>query len=481
LILGILIVLFFAGTIGGAQAAPAAHTESPRPVPYAYGKFAHVTPVPTPAPGKLSVSTRIRSYSFAQFNAAGSAANPNRHAFELGAEPHLDYHVAGTPLDIGYTYFGATGFGLNGPDPISNPRIDNSLPGFPLDSPLHEIYLSYEDEHARVSAGNRELNYAWTPASDSRIMPASYQGIDVTLKAGKSISLGLTRIIRFEQRNSSNFEANTLVTAAYPGTTPQHLQPFTPGALRAGIDYHPVARFDLLAENYVFYTIADLVYAEWRYGINPYSRTNPYLALQYVAENSLAPNAAGIIGNQTYGAQLGATLVRNLLVTASADIAPWKYAYVNAPSASAAAAPFFTGTGGTGAVQALGRNRYKVAYGGIASPYTATLGTDPLYTAVTTLGMADRSSAGNSYKAALVYTSSNKQLRLAVENAWWQYSNDISRNLTAAFAFDGTYYLNPVRPGPYRGLLVKVKLEPVAQPTLPYNYGKQRFMLEYDV
>ncbi|MBD5633064.1 MAG: hypothetical protein IAI49_01190, partial [Candidatus Eremiobacteraeota bacterium] len=140
----------------------------------------------------------------------------------------------------------------------------------------------------------------------------------------------------------------------------------------------------------------------------------------------------------------------------------------------------FSPSGGTGGVVAAGPGKYRVAYGGIASPYTDSLGTDPLYTTMITQGMADRRSAANAYKTALIYTNPTKQLRLIADEAWFQYSNDIARNLTSEFNVDGTYFFNKVRPGPYKGFFVRVRIAPRTIPTPPYNFEYQRFITEYD-
>lgn len=460
--------------------SPAPGAKKPAPLPDTFSGQSHPAPTPTPLSGHLSVSGRFRGYDFQRLNRVQNASNPNRHSIEFGVEPHLDYHIADTPLNVGYTYFGATPFGFNGPNPSANGKVDNTLPGFPLNSPMHELYLQYKDSNNFVTIGNQELNYPWTPNSDSRIMPESYQGIDSTFKLLDSLSFSATRIIAFEHRNSSNFESNTLLTAPYAGASLDHYHPFTPGTLRLGLNFHPSNRFVLSAEDYQYYNIANLAYAEGKYGLSPYSAANPYLAVQYVAENSLGTNQVGRIDNHTIGAQLGVNVAKGLLFAASTDIAPWEYAYVHASSATAATSKYFVGGGGTGSSEMVGPDLYKVAYGGIASPYTDSLGTDPLYTTQITQGMADRRSAGNSYKAALVYTTPNKQLKLIADEAWFQYSNDIARNLTSEFNVDGTYYFNKVRPGPYKGFFVRVRIAPRTQPTLPYNFEYQRFITEYD-
>ena len=485
----------FLGVLGGVASAQSTTQQglpqaSPSPGPAAknyslpdpLSNQSHPAPTATPKPGQLLFAGKVRGYDFQRLNSTQNAANPNRHSLEFAAIPHLDYRLGDTPLNIGYTYGGATGFGFNGPNPIANGHVDNTLPGFPLDQPIHEIYLQYKTAYDTVTVGDQELNYPWTPNSDSRVIPASYQGIDSSFVLAPKLSFGLTRIIRFEQRNSSNFLDNTLLTAPYPGASSVIAQSGTetPGTLRVALNYKPANNVSISAENYEFYDIADLVYSEGKFGLAPTSKFNPYIALQYVAENSLGQNQIKRINDHTLGGQFGATVAKGLLFTASTDIAPWNYAIVDATTLKNAEKGYFIPGGGTGAGVADGPGKFRIAYGGIASPYTDSLGTDPLYTTMITQGMADRRSAGNSYKTALVYTNPSKQLKLIAAEAWFQYSNDISRNLTSEFNVDGTYFFNKVRPGPYKGFFVRVRIAPRTIPTLPYNFTYQRFITEYD-
>jgi hypothetical protein len=464
-----------------ATAAPAARPKA-YVLPDTLSPQSHPAPTATPAAGQLKFSGRLRAYDFQRLDRVQNASNPNRHAFELGAQPHLDYRFAGSNFNLGYTYGAATPFGFNGPNPIANPNVDNTVPGYPINSPIHELYLQYKDARYTVTAGDQELNYPWTPNSDSRIMPAAYQGIDSSFALSPTLTFGLTRIVRFEQRNSSNFVDNTLLTAPYPGASSLYkgAGTETPGTLRVGLLFKPVSNVSVLAENYSIYDIANLAYAEAKVGLAPRQPANPYLAVQYVAEGSLGQNQIGRVDNHTLGAQLGVNVAKGLLLAVSTDVSPWHYAYVNATSTTTATKGYFVGGGGTGDSVLVSPGVYKVAYGGPASPYTDSLGTDPLYTTMITQGMADRRSAGNSYKTALVYTSPSKQFKMIAAEAWFQYSNDISQNLTSEFNVDGTYYFNKVRPGPYKGFFVRVRIAPRNQPTLPYRFEYQRFITEYD-
>lgn len=458
----------------------------PSAPPDSYSPQGHPAPTPTPKPGQFDFSGRLRGFQFNRINTPLTGQN-NRRAYEFGFAPHIAYHFAGTPFTVGYTYSGATGFGLNGPNPVTNnAHVDNTVPGFPLNQEASELYGQYQDKIAYISVGNRVLNYAFAPNSDSRITPVSYQNIDTNFNLGKYLSVGATRIVRWEMRNASTFTPYTLLTGAYSEASPlaafnyPHSFAETPGVLRLAANYHPSGRFVGLAENYQFYQLENLTYFEGRYALNPYSPVNPYIAVQSAFSQKTGRSYLGIIDNQTYGLQVGANIAPGLQAIVSSDIMPWHYAIVKAKSSAAAGAPYFLPAGGTSSVQKISKGVYRVAYGGLASPYTDSLATDPLYTTQITQGMADRRSAGNSYKAALIYTTHNKQAKLIASEAQFDYSNIIARNKTWEFNLDGTYFLNKVRPGPYKGLFVRVRLAPRTTPTLPYNFEYQRFITEYD-
>jgi len=470
-----------------AQGVPAPASSAPGKTRYALpdtlSNQSHPAPTPTPKPGHLAVSGKVRGYSFDRIFNKQLSTNINKHATEFGLQTHLDYRVGDTPINIGYTYGGATGFGLNGPNPIANSKVDNTLPGYPLDQVANELYVQYKDQNAMFTVGDQQLNYPWLALSDSRVLPAAFAGIDSQVKLSSTLSAGITRVTKFEARNSSDFDPNTNLTAAYPGATLDKYHPFSPGTLRVDGNYHPASNIVISAENDDFYDIANMTYLEGKVGLAPTSSVNPYLASQVAFEGNDGRKYVGKVNDRTIGAQLGATAVKNLQVVVSGDFAPWQYSYVKAISTSKADSAYFIGGGGTGAVKAVGPDLYEVAYGGIASPYTDSLGTDPLYTTQITQGMVDRRSAGSSYKGAVIFTNQTKQLRLLVSEGVYDYSNQISRNITQEFNADGTVYLNKVRPGPYKGFFFRVRFAPRIQPasaTTPQRFEYQRFQTEYD-
>ncbi len=438
-----------------AQTAP-----SPAPATNDRAGGAPASATATPAPGwnplkvkGLTLSGTLRAYDFNRINTpeytAKGPTGPNRAAFNFGGDIRADYLIGNTPFSVGGALWGAFPFGLNGGSvgcnvggtlvvneaqalcAKNNAGIDNSLPGYALET--FEYYVKYTDPTAQITVGNQLLNKLWEPSSDSRIKPALYQGVDATFNLSKTVSLGLTRITRFETRTDSLFDQCTLLTCTTApagvggGGDFKSTVPITTGADRVNLTFRPSSRATVTTETYRFHNIASLTYFEGRYSFDPKSSVNPFGAFQFMSERQSGTAILGRIENQTIGLQLGATPVKHLVATVGADYAPWNYATrtvdvsatstATAESAAALAGEvgYFLPQGGTTAAIAtnpvlVGPGLYsvpvKVAYGGLASPYTDSYATDPLYTTSISQGMVDRRSAGFSLKGALTYTTS---------------------------------------------------------------------------
>jgi hypothetical protein len=480
----------------------------------------------------LTISGTLRAYDFERLNTpeynpvTKAATGPNRQAFNFGGVLHADYKILSSPFSVGGAFWGADPFGLNGgpvgcnvysgagkhafivnqPQALcgaNNAGIDNSLPGYQLET--FEYYLKYSDKYATASVGNQLLNKLWFPASDSRIKPSLYQAADATINLGKYVSVGATIVTRFENRTESTFDDCTLlacngrVTPAGVGSGYLVNKPLTTGADRFALVLKPNTHLQVTGEYYQFLNSANLTYAEAKYSLAPKNPLNPYIAGQFVGEGQAGKAILGKIDNQTSGVQLGVTPVKNLLITVGADYAPWNYATVCAAAASAATTGYFLPGGGTAtaltaasgttaAAVAIGPcelstgkagKDYRFAYGGIASPYSDSYASDPLYTTSISQGMADRRSAGLAFKGALTYTSNNKRLVAIASEAIYNYDTQYVRNRTYEFDADITYDFNPVRAGVYKGFSVRGRLADRTQPTLPFNFKYVRSQLQY--
>jgi hypothetical protein len=480
----------------------------------------------------LTISGTLRAYDFNRINTpeynpkTGAATGPNRQAFNFGGVIRADYKIGDSPFSVGGAFWGADPFGLDG-GPVgcnvyagkgtgklivneyqalcakNNAGIDNSLPGYALET--FEYYVKYHDKYATASVGNQLLNKAWFPSSDSRIKPALYQSADATFNLGQYISVGGTVVTRFEDRTESQFDDCNLLSCTGP-YTPAGVgggyttkTPFTPGADRFALVIKPNSHLSVTGEYYTFLNLANLTYAESKYSLAPKNPLNPYIAGQFVGESQAGKAVVGKIDDQTTGVQFGINPVKNLLFTVGADYSPWNYATVCASSASAAATGYFLPGGGTGTAltAASGTTNpevatgpctlssgkagtdYRFAYGGIASPYSDSYASDPLYTTSISQGMVDRRSAGAAFKAAFTYTSTNKRLVAIASEAAYTYDTQYVRNRTYELDADITYNFNPVRPRSYKGFSVRERFADRTQPTLPFNFKYVRHQLQY--
>ncbi len=473
-----------------ASASPNAQLQAPDRVPGA-GSGGTTLAAAAPKP-PLVFSGTLRAYDFDRINSPDyQGSNPNREAFNFGGDIRAEYTIPQTHFTIGGAFWGAYPFGANGSPAITqnntrNGDIDNSLPGFALDT--YELYAKYVDKKLDAVVGDQLLNEAWEPSSDSRIKPSLYQAADVTYKIG-SFSLLLTRGLRFENRTESLYDEGTLLTtnAAQP----------TSGFLRYGVTWAPDKRTTVTVEDNEFYSIANLVYASGRYALMPTSRFAPFVAAQFIDEQKSGRAYLGEINNQTTGLQLGFTPAKGVVLTIAGDTAPWRYATFTAASAaaatSAAGKTYFLSTGGTGdyrtaagSIATVGNNgngTYTAAYGGIASPYSDSYATDVLYTTSLSQGAVDRRSAGSSFKLAASYTSPNKQFVFLASEALYDYDTIYARNRTSEVNADATFLFNRVRTGPYKGFSIRERLGVRQQPfyagTEPGHFTYVRQQLQY--
>lgn len=467
----------FAAASGSAraQAVPApVPTLSPTPT----NQTAKATP--TSAPNAFTYSGTLRAYNFVRQNSPQNAANPNRSAFAPGGSIHTDYRFLSSPVRVGTTYFASDSFGLYGrrPQPQFNGKLDNTLPTSAL-ATFDEAYLNYHSAGIDATVGDKIFNFLWAPSSDSRLKPAAYQGLDVNATLMKGVTVGVTRIVRFENRTSSAFTANTLLTSQPEGNSAGPIIKNTSGALRAYFAAS-VGPFAAHIENYSFYDLANLAYADAKYTVLPKSPYVPFVAAQYVSERNAGKSYLGQIRNNTIGFQIGANFTKEVSATFGFDSAPTQYADVFTTTASRATRGLFLPGGGTTSSALIAPGHYRVAYGGIASPYSDSYATDPLYTTSISQGMVDRRSAGTSYKLAAQYLSANKRLKAIASEAYYQYDNVLAENRTFEDDVDVQYFFNPVKAGTYKGFSVRQRFANRDQPTIPYDFKYIRTQVEYD-
>jgi hypothetical protein len=388
--------------------------------------------------GKSGVSAG-GTYLYA--NPLNGCANP---LFQLPGSPNFNCQLLTAPQAI-----------AGGNPQHLNP--DNTLPGYSL-STFYETYLQYEKNGLFARIGDQVISTPWAWSADTRIKPHSFQGADIAYQISPRFDVEVTGITRFQPRTTNDWLQTTLLTAALTGG-------FQYG--RLGYKQGPVVA------NLHYYHFDDLAYFEWLDAKYTYARPEkiqPFVAIQVGNERSVGSSIVGKINSQVYGMQIGATILKNVTLAVSADVIPHRIENLPtgftcnaatgmitpAQSFPAPTAGFFVGlnvpqcfNNPTGPAQ--------VVFGGIASPYTDSEGTDPLFTTSLTQGMVDRRSSGDSQKVQLTYTSSDKRLIAYVSEAWYNYGFSSFPDTTVEFNADALYRLSPVRSGLYRGLSLRYR------------------------
>ena len=395
------------------------------------------SPATSPAPkstslsDNLTVSGVLRAYSFDRVNLVGNSQS----ATNFLAGIHSDYAFGKTGFSLGASYYGAFPFGTNGRNPQFNGLADNTLPGATL-SAFPETYLKYKSTRFTATVGNQFLNEKWESPSDTRIKPAAYQGVSASYDITKHLTVSATRAIRFESRTASAFGRYTLLTAPVLGGA-KIPERDSSGSLLANLKY-ATPYVNAIVENYSFYDLANLQYAEARGNIS-LKGAKPYVALQYVGENQAGRALVGLIHNHTYGIQLGANVSRNVLANVSYDGSPTDVAS--------------SATGLFNSAKLSGSPNF--AYGAIASPYSQGYATDPLFTTSLVSASNVETRSTRSYKAGVYYTSDNKRLQIYATRTYFE---NVGYNpLDTKYETDGdvTYYFSPVGKGAYKGLTIR--------------------------
>lgn len=491
---------------------------------------APVRPSPSPSASPFSYSGYVRSYYFTRQNASNNSgvrfdftpgAKYNSNAvneatWNTGVALHGDYRFPGGQWQIGATYFYANP--IDGPCVVPanhlkgavcvtqippNTNSDDTVPGFTM-STFDEAYLSYEAYGFAGTLGNQLFTSPWANPSDSRLKPAAFQGGDLAYSASHNWTLEAADMLTFENRTSSAFTRQTLLTS-YPAGgkgLPDNINaPGGQGIDTNGFVYAKAAYSNVpsgLSANGYFYGVSDLANVWWfdgKYALDK-NLMKPFIALQGGFESNSGRSYLGKIDSQEIGVQVGATVMKGLRLTASYEAIPWRMTTVFLPkNVTCSNSNYQITAKGTTFAYFLPLNAAQcftnengmtqIYYGGWASPYTDGYSTDPLFTTTVTQGMADRRSPGRSWKVSLTYTSNNRRMIFIATDGWYDYGNALAPQSTRIWTLDGRYYLNPVTKGAYRGLFLRYRYAQRMQsntsllggpPLFKYN----RAQLEYD-
>ena len=320
------------------------------------------------------------------------------------------------------------------------------------------------------------FNTPWANPSDSRLKPAAFQGAYLSYTAPSFWTIEGADMLTFENRTSSDFSHQTLLTsypAGNPGLASNIFVPNGNGINTNGFTMGKLgyANPSGISANGYFYGVSDIV--DHVVGRRASTRSEAAGSLRSsrcraARRATTGKSYIGKIDSQVFGAQIGANVTKNIALTLGYDQVPWKNDTVFLPknvtcsntnyqiSAKGAtlayllpanAAQCFNNANGT----------TQIYYGGWASPYTDGYATDPFFTTQISQGMPDRRAPGTSYRAGLTFTSTNKRWVFIAADAWFNYGNALAPENTNEWTLDGQYHFSAVGKGPYRGLLLRYR------------------------
>ena len=408
----------------------------------------------------------------------------NQSTWTNGAAVHADYQWVDSGWHIGGTYFYSSTFGpcavpannAKGAECVSqvppNQNQDETLPPFHL-STFYQAYLGWNADRLDGEVGNVLFTSPFANPADSRVKPAAFQGAYLQWTTPGYLTLEGADMWAFENRTSSSFTNQTLLTSFPSGNNglAPNIYNFggvginTPGFGYAKVGWNPPVGFNV---NGYFYTITDLVnmwYGDAKYTFD--NKWKPYIAVQGGTDSNSGFSYIGKVDSQLFGAQIGFDPAPGLVFQAGYDQIPWKTDTVFLPKSVTCSNSNYqiTAKGATlgyflplNAAQCftLPNGMTQVYYGGWASPYTDNYDSDPLYTTSTTQGMVDRRAPGTSEKVALTWTSSNTKWYFRATDAWFDYGNALAPENTNIWTLNGQYFFSHVpKTGPYHGLLLR--------------------------
>jgi hypothetical protein len=467
----------------------AAQTTVAPPTPFpTTSPLARATAKPSVDP--LSFRGYFRAYDFTRQNAAPnrpSIGQVDQASFSMGVGLHAEYNVGAFTAGASYFYSNPlgpcapvaahTGAGrCSSALPLGSQRPDDTLPGYTL-STFDEAWVQYKANGLYAKIGDQLINTPWANASDSRLKPAAFQGADVSYAISKQFTIEAMDMNGFESRTNSTFERLTLLTAtpSFSGASglPANTPYGAPGPSTSGFQYgrlgYASPSFTANLHFYDFDELADLAWLDAKF-TDQSQRSKPFLAIQAGQENSIQSAYLGKIDSDIFGAQIGGSPAKNIVVTLGYNEIPRRTDTITLPAGdtctnatqqlkvkSGTTLPYFLGTNAP-ECQTMANGQTVISYGGIASPYTDSYATDPLFTTSLTQGMADRRAPGNGAKVAATYTSNNKRLTISGSFAAYNYGDLLTEQQTKETDADIQYLLNALRPGkPYKGLLLRYR------------------------
>lgn len=478
---------------GSARAQTAAGDE---------GEATQTTPSPSPSPNAIRLSGYVRSFYFTRQNASNNPGarfdyqpnakynsnGVNQATWNTGVSLHAAYAFGSSGWTAGAAYFYANP--ADGPCVVPanhakgalcttqrppNTNADDTLPGFTL-STLDEAFVGYRRNSFAATLGSQLFDSPWANPSDSRLKPATFSGGRVSYGGVTHWTFELADMPAFEDRTSSSFSRQTLLTSYPAGGKGLPDNIVLPGG--TGVDtngfFYGKAGYDNsaggLSANGYFYGISDLVNLLWfdgKYTAKGKTVT-PFFELQGGVEGNSGRSWLGKIASQDIGARIGARVGKSLEVSAAFDAIPWRTDTIVLPehvscsdannqiSVEGATLAYFLPLNAP-QCRPGAHGTTQIYYGGWASPYTDGYSTDPFFTTSVTQGPADRRAPGTSWKVSVTYTAADSRFIFIATDAWYDYGNALGPQNTNIWTLDGRYYLTRSSASPHRGLFLRYR------------------------
>jgi len=400
-----------------------------------------------------SFSGNIRAYDFNRiYSDKTQSVTPSQSAFSLGGRLDLQSASFLGGFSVGVGVLTAHSLGAN--DRNDNlAHLDQTLAGGRTSiTALGQAYLQYKNPWVTVRAGDQNINTPWVNDSDSRMLPATYQGLYADATPVKNLHFIGMRIFRWKSRTSNDYFQNNLYYAAsYDGDDMQ-------GGAKTGLtgpDTQGVAAFGTTYADhgvklglwyYNFEQFANMLYNDTVYTLKTGSGFDPFIGDQFVrqwkSDSLLNGQAVNTIKGQTvdnlsYGGKVG----------------------LNSPYGS-----IFV------AYLAIADHQGTVGNGALISPYTIGYTTDQLDTSSMIRGMVDLG-PGEAWRVK--YSGRFFQEQLAVIGAFARYHSDTYHGSNDALLDLGYYPL-----GKLKGFSIRNRCElAIADSASGLNPGKSRYFV----
>ncbi|HEV7180437.1 MAG TPA: OprD family outer membrane porin [Candidatus Baltobacteraceae bacterium] len=367
------------------------------------------------------------------------------------------------------------------------------MPAFPLNT-LAEAYIEYKSRTLRGMIGDQNFDSPWAGASDSRIKAAYYQGISVDYEPSKAWRVQLDRMTQWENRTSSSFNKSDLIV---PLAANGSIKSPTSGFLLFGASYTPGKHLDAVADFYQFYDIATLLWVQAEWNVENASGQKSGIGLQFGSERAAGAALVGNVSSDVAGAELRGAIGSGTVITLDYDHIPPRTATISLPSGVTCTNHVISGPGPTGGTgywlptsgtpncTPTGSSAAIIYYGGMASPYSDTYSTSPLYVTNMSQDMVQRRSPGDSFKLAATFFALRKQLTVELAQIWNDYTNGAGAEVTSGTSVDAEYRFSRTDQSPYHGFSLRNRWLSRVQTNTEFFGGKpltaiNRTQLEFD-